>query len=394
MQLTLRDIKRQKWTVEVDPSDTILKVKELIQAEKGWDATQQMLIYSGKTLVDDRTVESYNIKETDFIVCMISKKKATTGAPAAEGSTSAAPATPVTPVPAPVSTPAAPVAATSAPAAPPAAAPAQSETPSGSTPTPASSAQGSSGFNDPSAFSTGSARQAAIDNMIEMGYERGEIEKAMRAAFNNPDRAVEYLLTGIPEHLVREVPQSVPQPAATSPPPAAAPSIAPAVPAAAPAAPTAAPAAPAAAPTAPANLFEAAAQATQQRPTPSDQAASGANLDFLRNSAQFQQLRDLIRQQPQFLEPILQQVAQSNPQLAALIQSNPEEFVRLLTEGAEDEPGRGYQIEVTPEESAAIDRLCSLGFHRQVVIQAYFACDKNEEIAANYLFEHGHEDDE
>ncbi|KAK9362123.1 hypothetical protein V1504DRAFT_432137 [Lipomyces starkeyi] len=390
MQLTLRDIKRQKWTVEVDPSDTILKVKELIQAEKGWDATQQMLIYSGKTLVDDRTVESYNIKETDFIVCMVSKKKATTGAPAAEGSTSAAPATPVTPVPAPVSTPAAAVAATSAPAAPPAAAPAQSETPSVSTPTPASSAQGSSGFNDPSAFSTGSARQAAIDNMIEMGYERSEIEKAMRAAFNNPDRAVEYLLTGIPEHLVREVPQTVPQPAAASPPPAAAPSIAPAVPTAAPAAPTAAPAAP----DAPANLFEAAAQVTQQRPTSSDQAASGANLDFLRNSAQFQQLRDLIRQQPQFLEPILQQVAQSNPQLAALIQSNPEEFVRLLTEGAEDEPGRGYQIEVTPEESAAIDRLCSLGFHRQVVIQAYFACDKNEEIAANYLFEHGHEDDE
>ncbi|KAK9375288.1 XPC-binding domain-containing protein [Lipomyces chichibuensis] len=387
MQLTLRDIKRQKWTVEVDPSDTIFKVKGLIQAEKGWDATQQMLIYSGKTLVDDRTVESYNIKETDFIVCMVSKKKATTGAPAAEGSTSAAPATPVTPVPAPVSTPAAPMAATSAPAAPPAGAPAQSETPLVSTPTPVSAAEGSSGFNDPSAFSTGSARQAAIDNMIEMGYERSEIEKAMRAAFNNPDRAVEYLLTGIPEHLVREVPQSVPQPAVASPPPAAAPSIAQAAPAAT-------PAAPAAAPAAPANLFEAAAQATQQRQTPSDQAASSANLDFLRNSAQFQQLRDLIRQQPQFLEPILQQVAQSNPQLAALIQSNPEEFVRLLTEGAEDEPGRGYQIEVTPEESAAIDRLCSLGFHRQVVIQAYFACDKNEEIAANYLFEHGHEDDE
>ncbi|KAK9367501.1 hypothetical protein V1509DRAFT_626123 [Lipomyces kononenkoae] len=379
MQLTLRDIKRQKWTVEVDPSDTIQKVKELIQAEKGWDATQQMLIYSGKTLVDDRTVESYNIKETDFIVCMVSKKKATTGAPAAEGSTSS---TPATPAPAPVSTPAAPVPSNPAPAVVPAAAPAES--PIVTTPTPISSAQGPSGFNDPSAFSTGSARQAAIDNMMEMGYERQEIEKAMRAAFNNPDRAVEYLLTGIPEHLVREVPQSAPQPAAASPPPAPA-----SAPAAAPvASPEAAPEA------APVNLFEAAAQATQQRPTPSEQTSPSANLDFLRNSAQFQQLRDLIRQQPQFLEPILQQVAQSNPQLAALIQSNPEEFVRLLTEGAEDEPGRGYQIEVTPEESAAIDRLCSLGFHRQVVIQAYFACDKNEEIAANYLFEHGHEDDE
>jgi UV excision repair protein RAD23 len=41
----------------------------------------------------------------------------------------------------------------------------------------------------------GAERTAAIASMEAMGFERSQIEQAMRAAFNNPDRAVEYLLT-------------------------------------------------------------------------------------------------------------------------------------------------------------------------------------------------------
>jgi UV excision repair protein RAD23 len=49
---------------------------------------------------------------------------------------------------------------------------------------------------------------------------------------------------------------------------------------------------------------------------------------------------------------------------------------------------------VTEEERDAIERLCRLGFDREEATQAYFACDKNEELAANFLFEQGPDDDD
>ncbi|PLN76634.1 hypothetical protein BDW42DRAFT_178259 [Aspergillus taichungensis] len=88
------------------------------------------------------------------------------------------------------------------------------------------------------------------------------------------------------------------------------------------------------------------------------------------------------------LEPILQQVAAGNPQIAQLIGQNEEQFLQLLSEEGEGAlPPGTHQIHVTEEERDAIERLCRLGFSRDLVIQAYFACDKNEELAANYLFE-------
>jgi UV excision repair protein RAD23 len=307
----------------------------------------------------------------------------------------AAKAAPSTPAPAATaSTPAPPA----APVATEASTPVEPATPS---PAGAGSAPTTARFDDPSALAMGSQRDAAISNMESMGFPRAEIDRAMRAAYNNPDRAVEYLLTGIPENLQQEQRQA--QAAASTP-----------------TSPPAAGAAPTATETgdAPINLFEAAAQAGQGggnggRSARSGGAAAaaaglagagagagaagGPNLDFLRNNPQFQQLRQVVQQQPQMLEPILQQVGQGNPALAQLIGQHPEQFLQLLSEDVDEDaplPPGAQAINVTEEEREAIERLCRLGFERDLVIQAYFACDKNEELAANFLFEQPEEGDD
>ncbi|KAF2262896.1 UV excision repair protein Rad23 [Lojkania enalia] len=380
MKITFKDLKQAKFVIEAEPSEKIGDVKAKIEAEKGWPVAQQKLIYSGKILQDANTVESYEIEEKGFIVCMVSKPKAS-----AASSSKAAPSTPAP-------------AATQTPTAP--AAPVQSSTstqniPATPSPAPAQQSSDPVQFNDPSVLTMGSQRETAIANIEGMGFPRAEIERAMRAAYFNPDRAIEYLLSGIPESALQEQQESPRQARGPTSPPAANSGN------------TGATAASATGGDEPINLFEAAAQAGQGRGGGNGGARSGGSggagalggnsLEFLRNNPQFQQLRQVVQQQPQMLEPILQQVGAGNRPLANLIATNPEQFLQLLAEDADEDaplPPGAQAISVTEEEREAIERLCRLGFERDLVIQAYFACDKNEELAANFLFDQPEEPDE
>ncbi|KAJ3187441.1 hypothetical protein HDU85_006729 [Gaertneriomyces sp. JEL0708] len=384
MKVTVKTLAQKSFTVEVEPSDVVKKIKEAIHASQGFEVETQKLIYSGKILDDSKTVEECGIEEKGFLVVMTAKPKATPAVSSSSSTTTSAAA------PAPASVPVAP-----APAAP-AAVPSTPVTLGGDT---AAEATPASTAFDASTLATGSNYENAVQGLIEMGFERTEVVRAMRAAFNNPDRAAEYLMTGIPEQIVREMAGS--QSAGQQPSPAGQ---------------------QVAQPTQQStqqqgefiNLFDAAAQAQQQQPgTPGVPSAGGANpadiqnqLAFLRNSPQFQQLRQLIQTQPHLIQPLLQQLAQSNPQLMQLISQNQDQFFQLLGEGVEGAegllgagtegaegvegapPGAQY-ISVTPEEEEAINRLVGLGFDRALAIEAFFACDKNEELAANYLFDHG-----
>jgi len=218
------------------------------------------------------------------------------------------------------------------------------------------------------------------------------------ASYNNPDRAVEYLFNGIPAHLEAELSAPAaaaapaPAPARAANPPVNLPAPTPAV------APSAAPPQPAA----PQNLFQLAQQQQQQQPTgpigPRLGPPTATDSDPSNADARLAALRELAVQNPALLQPMIQQLTQANPQLGQVLAANPQAILDLLAaaevgDDGEPIPPGAQVVNVTPEERAAIERLEALGFPRQAVIEAYFACGKNEELAANFLFEGGFEDD-
>lgn len=316
-------------------------------------------------MADDDAISKYNIDEKKFVVVMVTKTKPAAAAAAAAPAAAAAAAESDSKKDEPMET-------TSEPAAEkkeekksdePAAAAAE--------PAPAAAAAGTDS-SSPSVV--GEELNSMVQNIMAMGYPRDEVVAALRASFNNPDRAVEYLLTGIPPSLIG---------GDDAPPPAAAPA------AAAPAADRPAPEGQAAAAEAPAT------------------GGGAGSLAFLRNQPQFHQMRQLLRRDPSMLQAVMQQLGQSNPELLQLIQANQDAFIRLINEpddapaGGESGGGGGGQglgedmpgvISVSQQDKEAIDRLKALGFPEHLVVQAYFACDKNENLAANFLLSQGFDD--
>lgn len=63
--------------------------------------------------------------------------------------------------------------------------------------------------------------------------------------------------------------------------------------------------------------------------------------------------------------------------------------------GAQPRPQQQQQqVRINQDELAAIERLKELGFEEQRVIRAFIMCGRNEEHAANFLFEQGAADDD
>lgn len=345
MKINLKTVANKTFTVDVEPSDTIAQVKGKI-TELGEYALEGMkIIFAGKILEDNQTVENAGIQEQHKNIVLIAKKlkampQKKKEEPTASTTTAEAPKEETTALP--------PTATTT---------PAATTSPSTTTTT----------ATIPLATATTTTPSIAVDEnlvnqFLEMGFERAQIVECLQAAFNNAERAAEYLMSGIPDYVKRQLSeqqsisqQQVPQ------------------------------------------------QTRGAQEAIGDIHGGSANqlAQMIQAFPQFNQIRAAIQQNPQLLTPIMQGLAQSNPELVQVINQNPEEFIRLLNEpipqqaqqqgGAFGGPG-GMRpppgtILVTQQEREAIDRLVGMGFERAIAIQAYFACGKDENLAANFLLE-------
>ncbi|KAM9384163.1 RAD23 homolog A, nucleotide excision repair protein b isoform 2-T2 [Pholidichthys leucotaenia] len=153
---------------------------------------------------------------------------------------------------------------------------------------------------------TGPAYENLVSEIMSMGYEREQVVAALRASYNNPDRAVEYLLMGIPAE-VSDLPHQEPVRQSAPPNPSA-------------------PATQASQP-APADPDTGPVSGSQLPTTGGGSGSMGNPLEFLRSQPQFQQMRQIIQQNPALLPALLQQLGRDNPQLLQIGQNvkTPEE---------------------------------------------------------------------
>merc|ERR1712137_1519277 len=224
-------------------------------------------------LVDDETVGSYGIQDNDVLVAMATKPKPKPEKIAESERASTVKAPPEAPVP--------------------------------------------EGIPREHEFACSSASaDEAVKQLCDMGFAREQVQKCLHAAHNNVDRAVEYLMSGIPDSGMNPVDLSPPATTdiaaaqAQGEPPAVGTTPFPAMP----------------------------------RSLPTASGAPPGAFDELRSHPHFDYLAQMVTQQPQMFQHILPELAQTYPDVVNEIRNHPGDFMRFLQGACGDQQPDGGDV--------------------------------------------------
>jgi len=350
----VRTLTGAKYDIQLEENSHVSDLKQRVQQLTGDDPSTQTLIFSGKFMEDDKLVSEYNIKEKDFVV--LTGKPIAKNAPRTHTPT---PTTTNTPTPTPTTT----------------------NTPI-HTPTPSPSEE----------IATGESFEEGVRSLVDMGFDEERSSQALRMSMGNTSRAVDILTSGAldnytpsqshtPTPTPTHTPTPTPTPTHTQPGGPGQPN-----------------------PEQLQQLFQQYMQGGQQQ----------QNIFApLRNHPFFNQIRAMVQIEPGLLEPILQRIEQTQPELIQLITQNQQQFLDFLNEPVSPEimaqtqqalgqmmngmgmPQNQERFQITPEENQVINNLVEMGgYDRNKVIEAYFLFDKDEVMTAEYLLRHGFDPDE
>ncbi len=329
MKVEVRPVNGGNFDIEVESYEkaNVGEVKKTISEMKGWYIEGLKLIINGKIMQDDsKYLSDYEYKNGSFIVCMVSKSK-----PKPAAATTPAPSTTTT------TTTTSSIANTPSVAAPPSStgmetttnvsntesslssgadaglstprvstetssrlmnefvsSTQQQTTPSTQTNTTPSTSQQQQ--QQVPSFMSGPEYQAGLNMLKEMGFPESECESALRAAYGNTDRAVEYLMNGIPPGLLGSMGTGGNTGGNTT----------------------------------PGTSTNAGVQQQQQQ---QQQQQTGGGLAALRrNPVLLNQLKRIVQNDPSKLSEVLQRIATTDPTLFKAIQEDQAGFVNLMNE--------------------------------------------------------------
>ena len=303
MKIIVKNLKQIEYIVEIESDQkTIKDLKNEIEKVHGFDSNLMKLLHNGVILEDSKTLQSYNIKNENVVIMMNSKPKQKPAVP-------------------------------------------QPDTNNNTN----TNNEEKKNIEKPKPdFSE------KINSLVEMGYEREKVEKALNASNGNVDIAIEYLTSGnIPDNSPSNL-----------------------------------------------NLGNNNTNNTNNSNNTNNNNSTNLDPELIKNASI---IKILCQRNPNKIISLLNNIKLRSPELLNKIKQHEEDFKNYLISPITQEDIDNFrniqqtlrtggvrrpQIQLTKEESEAVQRLKQLGnFSQAEVIQAYFACDKNEELTANFLFE-------